>query len=126
MPKYIGIRPHSAPPLSIILVLDEHPRRDCYFLRIKERKKPGIKKIFKFFFFKKHVFFVKVRPICIIAKKNFSLAVVGVVGLDGIAESVASEVGVDLSGRDTLMPQHLLHGAQVGTVLDQLGGEAMA
>ena len=52
--------------------------------------------------------------------------VVGVVGGDGVAESVAGKVGVDLGGGDALVTQHLLHGAEVGTVLDELGGEAVA
>lgn len=54
-----------------------------------------------------------------------SLAVVGVVVLDGVAQELLAEVGVDLGGGDFLVAQHLLHGAQVGAVLHQLGGEAV-
>ena len=52
--------------------------------------------------------------------------VVGMVGGEGVAEILRGEVGVDLSGREALVAEHLLHSAEVGTVLHQLGGEAVA
>lgn len=55
----------------------------------------------------------------------YSLLVVGMEGGDGIAEGVAGEMGVNLSGADTFVAEHLLDGTQVGTVLDKLGGKAV-
>ena len=52
--------------------------------------------------------------------------VVGMVGGEGVAEILRGEVGVDFSGREALVAEHLLHSAEVGTVLHQLGGEAVA
>ena len=36
------------------------------------------------------------------------------------------DVGIDFRREDGLVPQHFLHDAQVGTVLDQVGGEGVA
>ena len=58
--------------------------------------------------------------------EKLSAAVVGVVGGDGVAEGLARDVGVDFGGGDGGVAEHLLHGAQVGAVVDQLGGEAVA
>ena len=52
--------------------------------------------------------------------------VMGVVGADGVAEGLATEVGVYFGGGERGMTQHLLHSPQVGSVLHQLGGKTMA
>ena len=36
------------------------------------------------------------------------------------------DVGVDLGGEDALVTEHLLYGAEVGPVLDEMGGERVA
>ena len=48
-----------------------------------------------------------------------------VIGLDGVAQGVTGEVGINLRGGDTFVSQHLLHGTEVGTVLHQFGGETV-
>lgn len=35
-------------------------------------------------------------------------------------------MGVDLGGEDALVAEHLLDGAEVGSVLDEVGGEGVA
>ena len=49
----------------------------------------------------------------------------GMEGGDGVAEGVAGEVGVDFGGGNAFVAKHLLHGAEVGSVFDQLGGEGV-
>ncbi len=46
-----------------------------------------------------------------------------VVLADGLLELVARDVGVDLGGGDVLVAQQELHRAQVGAVLQQVGGK---
>ena len=46
--------------------------------------------------------------------------------LDGAAQMVAVEVGIDLGGEDALVTQHLLHLADAGTPLDEVRGERVA
>ncbi len=41
-------------------------------------------------------------------------------------EPLLMDVGVDLSGRDVGVAEHHLDRAQVGAVLEQVGGEAVA
>ena len=57
--------------------------------------------------------------------KDLFFGVVRVEGGDGIAKGVAGEVGVDFGGGNAFVAQHLLHGAEVGSVFDQLGGEGV-
>ena len=45
--------------------------------------------------------------------------------MDG-AESVLVDVGVDLSGGDVGVAEHFLDNAKVGTVVEEVGGEAVA
>jgi hypothetical protein len=40
-------------------------------------------------------------------------------------QTLLVDMGVDLGGRDVGMAEHRLHGAQVGAVLQQVGGEAV-
>jgi len=40
-------------------------------------------------------------------------------------QSRLRDMGVDLSRRQTAMPQQHLHGAQIGTVIQQVRGEGM-
>ena len=42
------------------------------------------------------------------------------------AEALAADVGVALGRRDICVPQELLYGPQVGTTIEQMGGEAVA
>jgi hypothetical protein len=42
------------------------------------------------------------------------------------AQVVAGDVGVDLRGGDVGVAEHGLDGAEVGAVLEQVGGEAVA
>lgn len=42
------------------------------------------------------------------------------------AEFFVGEVGVDLGGGDGAVPEHFLHGADVGAVNEQFGGVAVA
>ena len=60
-------------------------------------------------------------------KKNQTLRgvvfVAGVVGEDFVAQAGAVDVDVDFGGGDALVAQHLLDGAQVGSALEQVGGE---
>ena len=41
-------------------------------------------------------------------------------------EPLPGDVGVDLGGGDVGMAQQHLHGAQVGAVVEQVGGEGVA
>lgn len=50
----------------------------------------------------------------------------GVIGADGVAQILAGEVGVYLGGGEAFVPQHLLHGTQVGPVLHQFGSKTVA
>ena len=50
----------------------------------------------------------------------------GMIGGDGVAKILTGEMGVDLGGGKAFVAQHFLHGAQIGTILHQLGGKAMA
>ena len=45
---------------------------------------------------------------------------------DGALPLAGVDVGVDLGGEDALVPEHLLYGAEVGSVLDEVGGEGVA
>ena len=42
------------------------------------------------------------------------------------AATCAKDVGVDHGGRDIIVPQELLHGADIGAALEGVGGETMA
>jgi hypothetical protein len=44
----------------------------------------------------------------------------------GVAHPLGGQVGVDLRGAQRLVPQELLHGAEVGPVLEQVGRERVA
>ena len=37
-----------------------------------------------------------------------------------------ADVGVDFCGEDALVPQHILHGTEVSTVLNKVSGKGMA
>ena len=52
--------------------------------------------------------------------------IAGVVLEDFVAQAGAVDVDVDLGCGDALVTQHLLDGAQVGTALEQVGGETVA
>ena len=54
------------------------------------------------------------------------MVVAGVVLQDFVAQAGAVDVDVDLGRGDALVAQHLLDGTQVGTALEQVGGEAVA
>ena len=54
------------------------------------------------------------------------MVVAGVVLEDFVAQAGAVDVDVDLGRGDALVAQHLLDGTQVGTALEQVGGEAVA
>src|SRR5438105_12345638 len=41
-------------------------------------------------------------------------------------EAFAVDVRVDLGGGDVRVPEHRLHGAQIGAALQEMGGEAVA
>ena len=43
-----------------------------------------------------------------------------------LLQALARHVGVDLRGRDVCMAEQHLDHAQVGTVIEQVGGESMA
>ena len=44
----------------------------------------------------------------------------------GLAESLAGEVCVGLGGGEGLVAEEFLHGAEVGAVFEQVGGEGVA
>src|SRR5271156_2387120 len=43
-----------------------------------------------------------------------------------LAQVALRQMSINLGGRDVAVTQHLLHGAQIGTALEQMGREAMA
>ena len=49
--------------------------------------------------------------------------VAGVVREDFVAQGAGVQVQVELGGGDALVAEHLLDGAQVGSDLEQMGGE---
>ena len=49
-----------------------------------------------------------------------------VFGGDQIAKALVEHMGIDLGGGDVGVAQHLLHGAQVGAMVQQMGGEGVA
>ena len=42
------------------------------------------------------------------------------------AQTLGVDVGIDLGGRDVGVSEHHLHGSEIGAVLEQVGGEAVA
>ena len=44
----------------------------------------------------------------------------------GLLESVSGEVCVDLGGDEVFVPEQFLHATQIGTTVEQMGGEAVA
>lgn len=49
----------------------------------------------------------------------------GVGQLIGLAQTFDGDMGIDLSGRETGVPQHLLNAAQIGTGIQEMGGKAV-
>lgn len=47
-------------------------------------------------------------------------------GGNSIAEMLTGDVGIYFGGREAAMAEHLLDSTEVGTVLDEFGGEAMS
>ena len=45
--------------------------------------------------------------------------------LEGTPETIVGDMGVDLGGGERCVSEHLLHAAQVGTSLQQMGGHRM-
>ena len=45
---------------------------------------------------------------------------------DGALDVVSVEMGVDFGGGDAFVPQHLLHGTEVGAALHEVCGERVA
>ena len=45
---------------------------------------------------------------------------------DGALDVVAVEMGIDFGGGDAFVPQHLLHGAEVGATFHKVRGERVA
>ena len=52
--------------------------------------------------------------------------VAGMVEKDFLAQAGAVDVGVDFGGGDALVTKHRLDGTQVGTTLEEVGGETVA
>ena len=44
---------------------------------------------------------------------------------DQLAEPILGDMGIDLGGGDVGMAQHLLDAAEIGAVVDQVGGEGV-
>lgn len=45
---------------------------------------------------------------------------------DGFAQKIGIQVGVNLSGEDRLVAEHLLYGAEIRAALNEVGSEGMA
>ena len=56
----------------------------------------------------------------------FLFSAAGVMIEDGALPLAGVDVGVDLGGEYAFVPEHLLHGAEVGPVLYEMGGEGVA
>ena len=50
----------------------------------------------------------------------------GMVVLDDGPQSLAENMGIDLSGRDVGVPKHLLHASKVRSVIQKMGRERVA
>jgi hypothetical protein len=46
--------------------------------------------------------------------------------IEDVAQALAAHVGVDLRGGEVLVTEELLHAAQVGAAVEQVGGEGVA
>lgn len=42
-----------------------------------------------------------------------------------VTQKMSRYMGIDFSGSDTAVSKHLLHGTEVGSILDQFGGETV-
>lgn len=45
--------------------------------------------------------------------------------LHNLPQVIAIQVGINFRSGDGLMPEHLLHGTQIGTAFDQVSGKRM-
>ena len=58
--------------------------------------------------------------------KELFFCVMGVEGGDGVAKGIAGQMCIDFCSGDTFVAKHFLDGPEVGSILDKLGGKAVA
>lgn len=73
---------------------------------------------------------MRLRHLARFGSKTYQLyrvsAVVAVKSFVNIFEVLVGDVRIDLRSRDTAVPEHALHAANVGAIHEQVGGETVA
>jgi hypothetical protein len=72
------------------------------------------------------MFVIKAIGIAKVSKIPLLFSKSRMIPVQGLPEKFAVEMGVDLGGGDTFMPQHFLDGPEVGAAFDEMSGEGMA